>query len=153
MFSGYWHGVAIGYLLWAGGHFLYFKFYPYRALGRFPIAVQSLLNFVVISLLWLPFSLGGSGIFRWADGVREGFHGVVAANSLAAAGLTMTWTEVLVAGLGLAIIGFFPAGFEMARSDRYWTAKRALSAMLIVISLHEIFASSGRAPAFVYFQF
>jgi D-alanyl-lipoteichoic acid acyltransferase DltB (MBOAT superfamily) len=76
LFSGFWHGAAWGYTIWAIGHLAYFLLYPRRLMRRIPLALSIVANFVVVSLLWLPFSLGGTVCF---DGLRA--FGILSAKS------------------------------------------------------------------------
>jgi alginate O-acetyltransferase complex protein AlgI len=148
VFSGYWHGAAWGYIIWALAHFCYFIFFPRRFMRRLPTQVAVLSNFIIVSLLWLPFALGGDGLLRWGHGV----WGALQVDRLATAA-NIGWAPIELTALGIAIVLLAPNGFQMMRSSALWPIKRAAAAILIVISLHKIFSATGTPPPFVYFQF
>jgi len=152
LFSGFWHGAAWGYMLWAIGHFLYFKFYPRALMRRLPLLLRIATNFIIVSLLWLPFALGGEGLLRWANGVSS-FLGEIYSGTGQANSHILGRMEFLLTGLGVAIALLAPNGFEMMRSQRLWSVKRALAGTLIVLALYKMFTLAQPPLPFTYFQF
>jgi hypothetical protein len=152
LFSGFWHGAAWGYTIWAIGHLAYFLLYPRRLMRRVPLALSIVANFVVVSLLWLPFSLGGYGLVRWG----EGFW-----NFVRQIGRTTEWftvhtispVELLITILGVIIALAAPNGFQMAASDKMWALKRGFAAVVVGLALLKILTANQPPLPFTYFQF
>ena len=141
VFSGYWHGAAWGYMIWAVAHALYFLFFPRRLASRLPGTIQVALNFTVVSLFWLPFALGAAGVLRWAHGL--GGMGVS----------VLQPADFLILGIGLALALLAPNAFQLARNGSWWPLKRAAAIILLAIALHNIFVLKAATAPFVYFQF
>ena len=151
IFSGYWHGAAWGYLIWAAAHALYFLFFPRRLAQRLPGAIQAALNFTVVSFFWLPFALGGAGVIRWAHGLAGCLEADWPHACTNATFVQMP--DIIVLGIGLALALLAPNAFQLARHGSWWPFKRAAAIALIAIALHNIFVLKAEPAAFVYFQF
>lgn len=150
VFSGYWHGAAWGYMIWAVAHAIYFLFFPATFVRRLPGALQTGLNFSVVSLLWLPFALGAAGLFRWASGLT----GCLGAGApLGCSASLLQAPDCVVLGVGLAFALLAPNAFQLARDGSWWPLKRAAAVILLAIALHKIFVLKAGTAAFVYFQF
>lgn len=149
LFSGYWHGAAWGYMIWAMGHFLYFRVFPRHFARRLPVPIRVLSNFLVVSILWVPFALGAEGLSRWGRGA---WNGIFQAGG-SVGGLSIGSTELELTIVGIAMVLLAPNGFQLMRSSELWPVKRAFATILIVLSLHKVLSSAGTPPPFVYFQF
>jgi D-alanyl-lipoteichoic acid acyltransferase DltB (MBOAT superfamily) len=150
IFSGYWHGAAWGYMIWAVAHALYFLFFPRSLASRLPATIQTALNFTVVSLFWLPFALGGAGVIRWAHGLA----GCLGADWHACTGVSFLQPpDFIILGIGLLLALLAPNAFQLARNGSWWPLKRAAAIILIAIALYNIFVLKAATAPFVYFQF
>jgi alginate O-acetyltransferase complex protein AlgI len=152
LFSGFWHGAALGYTLWAVGHLAYFLFYPRRLLRRVPPAILIAGNFIIVSLLWLPFSLGGYGAIRWGADLF-GLVRQIVTNTQWPSAQTLGPTELLVVVVGVGIALFAPNGFQLVAGDKVWWLKRGLAVLVIGLALLKILTANQAPLPFAYFQF
>lgn len=152
LFSGFWHGAAWGYIIWAVGHLAYFLFYPRLLMRRVPLVLAVTANFVVVSLLWLPFSLGGYGLIRWAQDFWN-FVCQIAGGTASAAVHTISPIELLVTALGVVIAFVAPNGFQMTASKKMWALKRGFAAVVVGLALFKILTANQPPLPFAYFQF
>jgi alginate O-acetyltransferase complex protein AlgI len=152
LFSGFWHGAAWGFSLWSVGHLAYFLLYPRRLMRRVPQFLAVAANFVIVSLLWLPFSLGGYGVVRWAEGLWN-FICSIGSNVRSSAVHTVSPVELLVTVLGVGIALAGPNGFQLAAGDKMWSLKRGFAAVVAGLALLKIFTANQPPLPFAYFQF
>jgi len=152
LFSGFWHGAAWGYMIWAVGHLAYFLLYPRRLMRRVPRVLSIAANFVVVSLLWLPFSLGGYGLVRWAEDFWN-FVSQLGRSTEWSAVHTISPVELLITTVGVVIALAAPNGFQMAASDKMWALKRGFAAVVVGLALLKILTANQPPLPFTYFQF
>jgi len=152
LFSGFWHGAAWGYIIWAVGHLAYFLLYPRRLMRRFPLAFSIAVNFVVVSLLWLPFSLGAQGLVRWAQGFLN-LAGQIGTDADWSKVYAISSVELLVTGLGIVIALVAPNGFQMVAGDKMWALKRGFAVAAVGLALMKMLTANQPPLPFAYFQF
>ena len=152
IFSGYWHGAAWGYVIWGLAHALYFLLFPRNLARRLPGAVQTAVNFTVVSLLWLPFALGIPGVIRWARGLA-GCTGADWQKLACTQVSVLHANDFVLLGIGLLLAFLAPNAFQLARGRTFWPVKRAMAIILLAFALHAIFILKTGTSAFVYFQF
>jgi hypothetical protein len=109
-------------------------------------------NFVVVSLLWLPFSLGGYGLVRWAQDFWN-FVSQIGRSPEWSAAHTISPVELLITTLGVVIALVAPNGFQMAASGKMWALKRGFAAVVVALALLKILTANQPPLPFTYFQF
>ena len=152
LFSGFWHGAGLGFFLWAVGHFFYFVFYPKKIFRKLPLVLSVGLNFVIVSLLWIPFALDANGLLRWLKGVLAIFDGIFLSEGWYYNSLTNI-VDLKVVIIGILIVFIMPNSFELARSSKYWFAKRLLIILGLFLPISLMLAGVEAPRAFTYFQF
>lgn len=150
VFSAFWHGVGLGFLLWGLGHLAYFLLYPRKWAARLYEPVAVVMNFAVVCLLWVPFALDVHGITRWAAGWLD--LSVALSGQGLFHGSSMNINDVAVVLSGIAIALLAPNSFQLARSRWYWRTRLPLTAGLIT-AMSLILSGTAPPAPFVYFQF
>ena len=152
VFSGYWHGAALGFMIWALGHFAWFMLYPRELMQTLPPAAAWAVNFAVVMLLWVPFALSGPQMLEWAQALAS------PALSLASAGegfssVYLNRYDLIVLAVALGVALAAPNGFQMVRSKRLWGLKRLAAVVFLVASAKYVIDPASPGVPFAYFQF
>lgn len=155
LFSGYWHGAALGFMIWAAGHLCYFLFFPNGILASAHKALKIAINFAVVNLLWIPFALDIEGLANWWSGLAQLWQGGTS-RLVGELGFSSTYLDrydlfAIVVASGIAMGA--PNAFQIDRFRRFLWAKRALASLVLFAGLNVMTSGSRLPNPFVYFQF
>ncbi len=140
---GLWHGAGWNFVIWGLLHGLYIVLYraTRTAWDAFPVLVQQIATFALVSLAWTFFLFDASGAAQFLQSLA-GFGGA----TLDAPGVS-AW---LLLGLAAAVC-FGPALEPLAENrigEFLWTRSVSLGLLAAVVLLY-----LDETEAFVYFRF
>lgn len=147
---GVWHGASWNFIVWGGLHgFLlmierYFKNYGFRF--RLPRSFGVILNFVIVTLLWIPFR--ATDLAQTLYFLNGFFNFVKISDSMFLSHFDLG--QLLLVWLSLLLV-FFTRNSQELVSDIGIKRNQVIKIFLFLVSVHEMLSQSYNP--FLYFNF
>lgn len=146
--SGIWHGAGLKFVLWGLGHGLLILLEDLAVVKKirshFPKPVNIIINFVLVSLLWIFFRAGSLMTSL------ELMHDLFVYITEIGAFTMFTYNEYLLMGI-LSIVVYLVPKYTESKNPKSFLIMYLLSLVIIASKINQI--QSGIQNSFIYFRF